>query len=188
MSKVFSIEAAGAPGREQQVSDLLNALLLAALKRAGKPLDSGDLLDHVTSLGLEEGWTPKHLSPLTRLAVAKRLGDMKAADLVRVVSSRRDAQARRETPEYEPTSGWDPQAVVPLPQRSENRKPSASHDKHSPLADYDKRELLVIVEGQDQIIQSYRRMQELIGLGMKDVSETVEKVRARFIAEGLRSR
>jgi hypothetical protein len=170
------------------MSDLLNALLLAALKRAGKPQASDDVLDAAHGLGLDQGWTPNQLSPLTRIAVARRLAVMKAADLVRVVSSKRDAQARRETPEYEPTSGWDPMAHVPLPQRGEERKASAPAPKQSPFADYDKRELLVIVDGMDQIIQSYRRRDELIGLAMKDVSETVDKVRARFIAEGLRSR
>lgn len=186
---MLSAKAAGAAGREQQVSDLRNALLLAALQRSGKPLTGDDLLDIASGLALDAQWTPETLK-LDPKSVAKRLVDMKREGLVEVVGSSRDPVRRCDTPTYAPTGGWDGQAFIPQPQRPGARAIAAKREgkTSSTYEALSERQLRAILDAQDALLESTFRLIQHLHAGLNDMAQTREKARLRLVAEGLEPR
>ncbi len=165
------------------MSDRRNDLLLAALKRAGVPCDSGDLLDRASGLALAERWAPEQLAPLTRASVAKRLTAMEGQGLVKKAGAGVDPRARRPTPMYVPDGGWDDSAPVPPPP-TDGRASAARGDAGTELDDTQFR---VLLDAHDELFGLFARHVQQLGTFMGELSTLREKHRARLAAVGLRS-
>lgn len=177
-------QAAGPAGREQQVSDAINALLLATLQRAGAPLASDDLLDQAYGLALNERWAPEAIAKLSRKAVVARVKGMITAGHVRVAGQQRDADARRETPLYEPSAGWDPAAPVPAPDSAPTR-PGTDKSIYEGMSP---RQRLAAFEAQSVCLESVARLIQQLQVGLADMLQANEKAKRILLAEGLEPR
>jgi len=166
------------------VSDAINRLLLAALQRAGAPLASDDLLDRACGLALDEQWPTAAVAKLSRKSVASRLKGMVTAGQVRLAGQARDNAARRDTPLYEPSAGWNAQAPVPAPESQSARAGATkgAYDEMTP------RQRLAIFESHDMILESLSRLLAHLQVGLADMAQTREKARQRLLAEGLEPR
>lgn len=163
------------------MSAALNELLLAALKRSGKPLASDELLDQAVGLGLNEGWTPQTLR-LNRKSIGRRLTLMEEAGHVRVVAQKRDPVSRRDTPTYEPSEGWDPNASVPSPDSEAERQGTSTRSVYS---DMTPRQRLAVFESHDIMLEGMARMLTHLQAGVADMMQSRERARQRLLAEGL---
>lgn len=167
------------------MSDAINKLLLAALQRAGKPLASDDLLDVAAGLGLGEGWTTTALAQLnSRKSVASRLRKMVSDGLVREMSPKRDASARRDTPTYEPSAGFDPDAPIPSPD-SISMRPNTDKSIYEGMTP---RQRLAAFEAQSVCLESVARLIQQLQVGLVDMLQANEKARRILLAEGLEPR
>lgn len=166
------------------MSDAINALLLATLQRAGAPLASDDLLDQAYGLALDGRWTHEAIAKLSRKSVASRLKGMVAAGHVRITGQQRDTAARRDTPLYEPSAGWDHNAPVPSPDSS----PARLREAKSPYDTMTPRQRLAVFEAQDAMLESAFRLIQHLQAGLTDMMQTREKWRARLLAEDLEPR
>lgn len=152
-----------------------NALLLAALKRAGEPMDSGSVLDAAAGLAESEGWAPAQVSRLTRKSVSKRLQNMVANGVLVQQGKAFDGPSGRMTPKYAPKDGYDAKASIPEP-------PSGLH--HDRATAYDgmtKLQLHELLAVQDDML-------ECMGRFMSDLRTTTSKARQRLLASGLGER
>ena len=163
------------------MSAALNSLLLAALQRAGKPLASDELMDQAVGLGLNEEW-PHHSLKLNRKSVARRLTSMEEAGLVRVVAQKRDPVSRRDTPTYEPSAGWNPDAVVPAPDSDAERQGTSTRSVYS---DMTPRQRLAVFESHDIMLEGISRMLTHLQAGVSEMMQARERLRLRLLAEGL---
>lgn len=154
------------------MSDARNDLLLATLRRACKPMTSGDVLDAAMGLAEAEGWTAQQLAPLNRKSVSKRLQNMADAGAINVCSDVLDGSARRMTPTYA-APDLNPNACVPLPPSEPVRAP-----KDSPYEGLEKSQLIALLDVHDSLAQCLTRH-------MQDLDSWREKSRARLAAVGL---
>ncbi|MGO4700264.1 hypothetical protein [Dyella sp. 2RAB6] len=166
------------------MSDRKNELVLAALRRAGKPSGSEELVDAVQGLALAEQWSPGHVADLNRRSIAKRLQNMASEGLVKQAGATTDDRARRSTPLFVPASGWDPQALVPPP-------PAGPDDGRPARGGYDglnRAQLLAVLDADDELFGVFaRHIQSLQGFFI-DMQAAREKHRARLSAVGLEVR
>lgn len=166
------------------MSKAINALILATLQRAGAPLASDDVLDQATGHALNERWTIEALAELNRKSVSSRLKGMITAGNVRVSGHQRDAGARRDTPLYEPTAGWDHNAAIPAPDAS----PSRSSSDKSVYEGMTPRQRLAAFEAQSVCLESVARLIAQLQIGMADMLQANEKAKRILLAEGLEPR
>lgn len=157
------------------MSDKRNQLLVAALRRAGKPTASDDLLDAATGLALAEGWEPEQVSELNRRSVATRLRNLEQAGVVRQEGAGMDERARRTTPLFVPVAGWDVRAAVPAPPMV---GASPTRRRESPYAGLNNTQLLALLEAHDDIA-------ECLGRFLMDMGVVREKARRNLLAAGL---
>nr|GAT43707.1 predicted protein [Mycena chlorophos] len=169
--------------------DRPNQLLLAALKRAGRPISSDELIDELTALAMDHSWTTPQLAIFTRASIARRLVELERLGRVGVVSLQRDAGSRKKTPTYQPSDGFDPCAVVPPPQSNSTRKLLDARDKKpveaSPLDGMTPLQAAALFDCQDMVVEASLRMISHIQAGLSDFAATREKARARLLAAGL---
>lgn len=166
------------------MSKAINALILATLQRAGVPLASDDVLDQAYGHALNERWTVEALAELNRKSVASRLKGMVTSGHVRVAGQQRDIAARRDTPLYEPSAGWDAGAAIPAPD-----SPPVRHNSDKSVYDgMTPRQRLAVFESQDMILDSLSRLLQHLQTGLADMVQTREKARQRLLAEGLEPR
>jgi hypothetical protein len=167
------------------MSDPRDELLLAALKRAGKPLDSSDLLDEATGLALAD-WEPDQVK-LNRRSVAKRLQNMLTAGLVTHAGVGVDDAARRTTPLFAPVGGYDAHAPVPLP--PEARQPAK---QSGPFEGLTTAQTITLMDVQDELLAVFVRQQkaqqQAQQLLFTELQAVREKVRGRLVAAGLSER
>lgn len=157
------------------MTDNRNDLLLAALLRAGEPMDSDELLVQANELALDYMWTPDHLVGLNRKSVAKRLRDMVDAGAIKVQGVGMDSSSRRTTPKYAPVAAYDAQADVPAP-------PSLpTVPAPSPYALMNQTQLIAVLDAQDDALECVSRF-------LQDMSMVREKARRRLLAVGLGER
>ncbi|HET6631539.1 MAG TPA: hypothetical protein VFG73_02370 [Rhodanobacteraceae bacterium] len=94
----------------------LNDLLVATLRRAGKPLASDELLDAAVAGALDHGWVSEQLTDLgNRRNVAARLTNLRKAGHVEERGRGVDEQNRRTTPLWAPVAGFDRSCEIPPP-------------------------------------------------------------------------
>lgn len=148
---------------------------MAALKRAGEALSSDDLLDMSVGLALAEGWLPEQLADFSRRSIATRLRNLELAGLVRQDGAGMDTRARRTTPLYAPTGGYDAAAPLPPPPRLERDAELADTSCYDGMS---RPQLLALLEAQDDIIES-------VGRFFNDLRGMRDKARARLQAVGL---
>ena len=156
--------------------DARNDLLLAALRRAGKPMASGDVLDAAVGLATAEGWTAEQLASLTRKAVSKRLQNLCAGGQVKEVGSVVDPSSRRMTPTYL-SADHNPNARVPPPPSL----PERTAAKESPYSGLEKSQLIALLDVHDALAQCQFRF-------MRDLDDWREKARRQLLAVGLGER
>lgn len=161
--------------------DIRNELLLATLRRAGKPLDSGDVLDEATGLALGEGWQPEQVQ-LSRRGASKRLQHLVLEGHVKAAGEALDEGSRRMTPLYAPVAGYDLRAPVPAPPAVETVV------KPSPHADLDRSQLLVLLDVQDDLLAVFVRQMQDTQRFFVELAQTREKCRGRLLAAGLGDR
>jgi hypothetical protein len=157
------------------MSDRRNKLLLATLQRAGKPLDSAELLAQATELAMDYLWTPAGLGGLTRKGVAKRCADMEAEGLLKQEGVAMDGRSRRTTPLYMPVAGYDKEAKVPKPpavQAPTREEPA------DPFNGMSRVQLMAVLESHDEIA-------ECVGRFLNDMRTARDKARQRLQAVGL---
>lgn len=160
----------------QQSNDKRYQLLLAVLKRAGKPVGSDDVLDAATGLALDGGWSPAQLKSFSsRRSVSKLLQNMLTSGLVSEGPQAIDAGARRSMPTYQPVDGYDLRAPVPPPPEGEVSPRASARSSYDGMS---QPQLLAVLEAHDDVI-------ECIGRFFHDLSNTREKVRRRLAAVGL---
>jgi len=153
------------------MSDKRNQLILAALRRHGKPASSAELLDDINGLGEAEGWSPDSLAAITRQSVAKRLQAMVTTGEVIIAGKAFDGDLRRSTPTYEPAGGFDAKAPVPPPPLVEHAPSSAYEQMTRP-------QLVAVLEAHDDVL-------ECVGRFFNDLRTTRDRVRSRLAAVGL---
>lgn len=161
------------------MSDRRQALLLAAMRRAGKPVSSDTLLDEAAGLALANGWPVGQVSSLNRKAVAQRLRMLVEAGQARECGTTVDVAARRATPLYEPTAGYDARAAAPPPPAADPA--SVPPREASPYEGRSRQQLLALLDVQDSLLDCLRRF-------LVDLDAEREKSRARLLAEGLGGR
>lgn len=154
------------------MGDARNELLLSALRRAGTPLTSGDVLDAAVGLAQAEEWTPQQLANLTRKAVSKRLQNMVEEGAITNGSEVLDTTSRRMTPTYLATDP-NPNAWVPPAPSAPAHTP-----KDSPYAGLEKSQLIALLDVHDSLAQCLSRH-------MQDLDSWREKSRQRLLAVGL---
>lgn len=159
------------------MADARNELLLSALRRASKPLTSGDVLDAATGLAEAEGWTPEQLANVTRKAVSKRLQNMAEVGLVAEVGSVLDEGSRRMTPTYMGVGQSDPAAPVPPPPSITERAAA----KESPYDGLEKSQLIALLDVHDSLAQ-------VMSQHLQDLAGWRERSRQRLLAVGLGER
>lgn len=157
------------------MSDKRNQLLLAALQRAGKPTASDDLLDAATGLALADGWEPEQVAELNRRSVATRLRHLEQGGVVRQDGAGLDERARRTTPLYVPTGGWNARAAIPAPPATSEGR--ARRDA-SPYAGMNTAQLVALLEVHDSVT-------ECVGRFLQDMNRLNEQSRRKLLAVGL---
>ena len=160
------------------MSDKKNQLVLAALQRAGKPSGSEDLLDAAVGLATGEGWAPEQLSDFNRRSIAKRLQNLEEQGLVKPAGAGLDQRARRSTPLYTPTGGWDQRAPVPTPPALSSDIGRIGQRAHAAM---DRTQLLALLDAQDDLLGVMHRF-------LGDLQAARERHRARLAAVGLEVR
>lgn len=160
------------------MSDRKNELVLAALRRAGKPSGSEELVDAVQGLGLAEGWQPAQVADLNRRSVAKRLQNMVGEGLVQQAGAGLDDRARRSTPLFAPVGGWNPQALVPPPPAIGADDSRIGQRAHAAM---NQQQLLALLDAQDDLLGVVHRF-------LGDLQTARERHRARLAAVGLEVR
>lgn len=159
------------------MADARNELLLSALRRASKPLTSGDVLDVAVGLAESEGWTSAQLANVTRKAVSKRLQNMAEVGLVAESGSVLDEGSRRMTPTYVIVGHCDPTAPVPPPPSITER----STPKESPYDGLEKSQLIALLDVHDSLAQ-------VMSQHLQDLAGWRERSRQRLLAVGLGER
>lgn len=157
-----------------------NDLLLATLQRAGKPLASDDLLDGACGLALDAGWDPAQSAELTRKVIAQLLKHLVARGVVRVAGSKFDEGARRSTPTYEPTKGYDPHALIPT-----GPTPPTRVDPNSTFNAMNRAQVIAVLDAQDEMLSKFAGGLAGLQAFLTGFMATREKVRARLVAVGL---
>jgi DNA-binding Lrp family transcriptional regulator len=163
------------------MSDPRDELLLAALKRAGKPLDSSDLLDEATGLALAD-WEPGQVR-LSRKSVAKRLQNMLTAGLVTHAGVGVDDGARRTTPLFAPVGGYDLRAPVPPPPAE---RPPAKQP--GPFVGLTTAQTVTLMDVQDELLSLFGRHLQAQQQFFAELAAVREKVRGRLLSAGLDGR
>jgi hypothetical protein len=162
--------------------DTRNELLLAAMRRAGRPLASGDVLDSAVGLALGEGWMPEQVR-LSRKAVSKRLQHLVLEGSVITAGETMDDASRRLTPLYAPVNGdYDLRAPVPAPPTMDVPVKRSPHD------DLDRAQLLVVLDVQDDLLAAFGRQLQDMQRFFVELTQTREKCRGRLLAAGLGDR
>ncbi|HUA80353.1 MAG TPA: hypothetical protein VL997_08280 [Dyella sp.] len=166
------------------MSELRNQLVLAAVRRAGKPVTSVELQPLIEGLATDAGWQEHQLQDLSLRSIGRRLLNLAARGEIRACGTGIDARGNATTPLYEPSDGvFDQAAPIPEPpgQRdSEVSQPSATADE-SPYADMEQRQLLEVLEVQDMALACVARF-------LRDMQAISEKARRRLLAAGLEPR
>lgn len=171
------------------MSDPRDELLLCALKRAGRPLDSSDLLDEATGLALAD-WEPDQVR-ISRKSVAKRLQNMLTAGLVTQAGLGVDDVARRTTPLFAPVGGYDLRSPVPPPPVNAR----APAKQPGPFDGLSATQAVTLLDVQDELLAVFGRQlqaqQHQLQAQQQFFSELAtvrEKVRSRLLAAGLGER
>lgn len=174
------------------MSELRNQLVLAAVRRAGKPVTSVELLPLIEGLATNAGWQEHQLQDLSVRSIGRRLLNLGQRGELRTCGTGFDARGNATTPLYEPADGvYDPAAPIPEPPGngdSEAPVPVASEPTHpvltddeSSYADKDPRQLLEILEVQDMALAC-------VASFIRDMQVISEKARRRLLAAGLEPR
>lgn len=162
-----------------------NDLLLAALKRAGKPLDSGDVLDAAVGLAMADGWEPEQVASLNRRSIATRLQNMVDEGLLTRAGMGMDNVSRRTTPLYAPAAGYDAHAAVPKPP-TPARAPAARASVFDGLSTT---QTCTLLDVQDELLALFARQQQaqqqVQQQFMQELAVAREKARNRLLAAGL---
>lgn len=159
------------------MSDRINDLLLATLRRASRAMSSDDLLDMASGEALANGWSAADTARLTRRSIASRLQGMEDKGHIRLDGSKMDQVARRMTPCYVPVAGFDAKAAMPPPPR---RVQVAEGDAGANYNGLSQGQLLTVMDAQDALIECVSRF-------LADLSVTREKARKRLETAGLGS-
>ena len=157
------------------MSDRINDLLLATLRRGNRPMSSDDLLDTAVGEAQANGWSTADTARLNRRSIAVRLQGMEDKGLIKLDGGKLDTGARRMTPCYVPVDGFDPKATMPPPPR---RTQSTGDDAPANYRGLSQSQLLTVMDVQDALIECVQRF-------LVDLSTTREKARKRLASAGL---
>lgn len=153
----------------------VNELMLCALLRAGKPIDSGALFDAVVGLGVCTGWPHDQLERLTRQSVAQRMRSLVRSGRARQCGVGVDEDNRRPVPLYAPTTPYD--VAAPVPEPTMDGLPA--HDGDGRTYDAMTRpQLLAVIEVSDEISAA-------VGRFMRDMSDIQRRARLALSGAGL---
>lgn len=149
----------------------INDLLLVALQRSGKPLDSGAVLDAATGIAQADGWSRNVIDSLNRKSVSKRLANMAGEGIVRYAGERLDERGSRMTPLFAPAGEYDAAAVSP-PAPPMKAPKSTAYDHLS------RTQLITLLEVHDDQAQMISRFE-------RDLNNWRATTRAKLMAVGL---
>lgn len=151
----------------------VNELIVCALRRGMKPLDSGQVLDRVHGLAAAAGWPEEPMATVSRQVVSRRLRALTEQHRVQQVGVALDSAHRRPVPTYGPVDGYDPDADVPdAPGQADEEAESLGYE------DMSRAQLLTVIGVMDEVAGT-------VGRFMRDLEDVQRRAKRALTDAGL---